>query len=113
MIFAVPGPAASSWVAAVQNQSLMGDCWTFASATAIDSNLLKNGYFGGFRNAAADSGLVVAHFHSRRGTRVAGLQSESRGLGERHRSGQLGWIQLDDHGLPHAWAWRLAGARRE
>lgn len=38
------GAGGTSLVAAVQNQSLMGDCWTFASATALDSNLLKKGY---------------------------------------------------------------------
>lgn len=44
-VLVVPGETAS-WVAAVQDQGQFNDCWTFATATAIDSNLLMNGYFG-------------------------------------------------------------------
>ncbi len=35
-----------SWVPDIQDQGYFGDCWTFASATAMDSNLLMNGLFG-------------------------------------------------------------------
>ena len=38
------GPGGVSWVPAVQNQSNLGDCWTFATTTALNSNLLLNGY---------------------------------------------------------------------
>lgn len=38
------GPGGVSLVAAVQNQSNLGDCWTFATTTALDSNLILNGY---------------------------------------------------------------------
>lgn len=38
------GPGGVSWVAAVQDQSNLGDCWTFGTSTALDSNLIKNGY---------------------------------------------------------------------
>lgn len=32
-----------AWVPEIQNQGTAEDCWTFASATAMNSNLLKNG----------------------------------------------------------------------
>lgn len=32
-----------AWVPDIQDQGLFGDCWTFASATAMNSNLLKTG----------------------------------------------------------------------
>lgn len=32
-----------SWISSIQDQGLFGDCWTFASAAAMDSNLLKQG----------------------------------------------------------------------
>ena len=35
-----------SWVPSIQNQGYFGDCWTFASATAMDSDLLMNGMLG-------------------------------------------------------------------
>lgn len=38
------GPGGVSWVPAVQDQSQVGDCWSFATTTALDSNLIKNGY---------------------------------------------------------------------
>ncbi|CAN5798530.1 hypothetical protein BH09VER1_BH09VER1_48520 [soil metagenome] len=38
------GPGGVSWVAAVQDQSNLGDCWTFGTTTALDSNLIMNGY---------------------------------------------------------------------
>lgn len=38
------GPGGVAWVPAVQNQSNLGDCWTFATSTALDSNLIMNGY---------------------------------------------------------------------
>ncbi len=38
------GPGGVAWVPAVQNQSNIGDCWTFATSTALDSNLIMNGY---------------------------------------------------------------------
>lgn len=38
------GPGGVSLVPAVQNQGDMQDCWTFATATALDSYLLKNGF---------------------------------------------------------------------
>lgn len=33
-----------AWVSAIQNQGTAEDCWTFAAATAMDSNLLMQGY---------------------------------------------------------------------
>lgn len=38
------GPGGVSLVSAVQDQSNLGDCWTFATTTALDSNLIVNGY---------------------------------------------------------------------
>ncbi|HVE15332.1 MAG TPA: C1 family peptidase, partial [Chthoniobacterales bacterium] len=32
-----------AWVPAIQDQEQIGDCWTFSTATAIDSALLKSG----------------------------------------------------------------------
>ncbi len=40
------GSVTVAWVPAIQDQGMFNDCWTFASATAIESNLLKNGFFG-------------------------------------------------------------------
>lgn len=37
------GPGGESWVPAIQNQSNMEDCWTFATATALDSALIRQG----------------------------------------------------------------------
>jgi len=37
------GSGTVAWVSSIQNQGTAEDCWTFASATAMDSNLLKNG----------------------------------------------------------------------
>jgi len=37
------GNSTVAWVPAIQNQGAAEDCWTFASATAMNSNLLKNG----------------------------------------------------------------------
>ncbi|HVE15599.1 MAG TPA: C1 family peptidase [Chthoniobacterales bacterium] len=34
---------AQAWVPAIQDQEQIGDCWTFSTATAIDSALLKSG----------------------------------------------------------------------
>lgn len=33
-----------AWVSSIQNQGTAEDCWTFASATAMDSSLIKSGY---------------------------------------------------------------------
>jgi C1A family cysteine protease len=33
----------AAWVSAIQNQGHAEDCWTFASATAMDSSLLRSG----------------------------------------------------------------------
>lgn len=32
-----------AWISAIQDQGQFGDCWTFASAAAMDSNLLRQG----------------------------------------------------------------------
>ena len=32
-----------SWISSIQDQGMFGDCWTFASAAAMDSSLLKQG----------------------------------------------------------------------
>jgi hypothetical protein len=40
------GGSTLAWVPAIQDQGDFDDCWTFASATAIESNLLKNGFLG-------------------------------------------------------------------
>ena len=37
------GSSTLAWVPAIQDQGYFSDCWTFAAATAIESNLLKNG----------------------------------------------------------------------
>lgn len=37
------GQASQSWVPDIQDQGIFNDCWTFASATAMNSNLLMNG----------------------------------------------------------------------
>lgn len=37
------GPGGVSWVPEVQNQSNLGTCWAFATTTALNSNLIKNG----------------------------------------------------------------------
>ncbi|MFZ4598001.1 MAG: lectin like domain-containing protein [Terrimicrobiaceae bacterium] len=37
------GNSTVAWVPAIQNQGAAEDCWTFASATAMNSNLLMNG----------------------------------------------------------------------
>jgi len=54
------GAGGTSWVAAVQDQALMGDCWTFSSATAIDSNLLKNGYLA---TSATPPQIQISSWH--------------------------------------------------
>lgn len=38
------GPLTESWVPDIQDQGIFNDCWTFASATSMESNLLMNGY---------------------------------------------------------------------
>jgi len=38
------GPGGDSWVPAIQDQSNLGDCWSFATTTALDSDLIMNGY---------------------------------------------------------------------
>lgn len=35
--------SAQSWISSIQDQGQFGDCWTFASAAAMDSNLLQQG----------------------------------------------------------------------
>lgn len=40
------GGSTLAWVPDIQDQGDFNDCWTFASATAIESNLLKNGFLG-------------------------------------------------------------------
>jgi len=37
------GSSTQAWVPTIQNQGTAEDCWTFATATAIESNLLMNG----------------------------------------------------------------------
>jgi C1A family cysteine protease len=41
------GSSVQAWVPTIQNQGTAEDCWTFASATAIESNLLMNGLLAG------------------------------------------------------------------
>lgn len=38
------GSGTVSWVSDIQDQGIFSDCWSFASATAMDSNLLMNGF---------------------------------------------------------------------
>lgn len=40
------GTGTLAWVPAIQDQGIFNDCWTFAAATAIESNLLKSGLLG-------------------------------------------------------------------
>ncbi len=71
------GGTTLAWVPAIQNQGDFNDCWTFASATAIESNLLKQGLLGpqtspppatvsswhlSTRNGAPESLVPVADF---------------------------------------------------
>jgi hypothetical protein len=51
------GTSTFAWVPAIQNQGQFGDCWTFASATAMDSSLLKQGILAA---AATPPGPVVS-----------------------------------------------------
>lgn len=37
------GGTTRSWISSIQDQGVFGDCWTFASAAAMDSNLLRQG----------------------------------------------------------------------
>lgn len=37
------GGTSRSWISSIQDQGVFGDCWTFASAAAMDSNLLRQG----------------------------------------------------------------------
>ncbi|MFM7244508.1 MAG: hypothetical protein ACKO40_10105 [Planctomycetaceae bacterium] len=50
------GTSTVAWVPAIQDQGQFGDCWTFASATAMDSSLLKQGILAA---AATPPGPVV------------------------------------------------------
>lgn len=54
------GPGGVAWVAAVQNQSNLGDCWTFASSTALDSNLIMNGYLP---TSTVAPGIAISSWH--------------------------------------------------
>ena len=49
-----------AWVPAVQNQGAASDCWTFAAATAINSNLQKNGWLATSEVAPA---IQVSSWH--------------------------------------------------
>jgi hypothetical protein len=50
----------SSWVSDIQDQGQFGDCWTFASATAINSNLIMNGYLS---TAASPPPIEISSWH--------------------------------------------------
>jgi len=49
-----------SWVPAIQDQGIFGDCWTFASATAMESSLLMNGYLS---NTGTPPNISVSSWH--------------------------------------------------
>lgn len=64
---AVPtGSGTLAWVPTVQDQGIFGDCWTFASATAIESNLLKIGYLG-LQTAPPPATISSWHISARNG----------------------------------------------
>jgi hypothetical protein len=54
------GSSSLAWVPAIQDQGFFSDCWTFAAATAIESNLLKNGFLPA---AAALPPMTVSSWH--------------------------------------------------
>ena len=49
-----------AWVSAIQNQGTAEDCWTFASATAMDSNLLKSGILP---SSSTPPPIIVSSWH--------------------------------------------------
>lgn len=54
------GPGGVAWVPAVQDQSSVGDCWTFGTSTALNSNLLLNGYLPTSTTAPA---IAISSWH--------------------------------------------------
>ncbi len=54
------GEGGFSWVPAIQNQSEMEDCWTFATATALDSALIKAGYLP---TSTTAPDIVISSWH--------------------------------------------------
>ena len=54
------GSGVQAWVPAIQNQGIFNDCWTFASATAIESNLLKSGLLAAAATAPA---VTISSWH--------------------------------------------------
>lgn len=61
------GSGTVAWVPAIQDQGIFNDCWTFASATAIESNLLKNGFFGPAPAAPPPVQISSWHLSTRNG----------------------------------------------
>lgn len=54
------GATTRAWVPDIQDQGDFDDCWTFASATAIESSLLKQGFLG---HAATPPKPVISSWH--------------------------------------------------
>jgi hypothetical protein len=54
------GSGVQAWVPAIQDQGIFDDCWTFAAATAIESNLLKNGLLA---PAATAPAVTISSWH--------------------------------------------------
>ena len=54
------GAGVQSWVSTIQNQGTAEDCWTFASATAMDSNLLKSGIIP---TASTPPPIIISSWH--------------------------------------------------
>lgn len=49
-----------AWVPAIQDQGTAEDCWTFASSTAMDSNLLKSGLLP---TSSVAPGIQISSWH--------------------------------------------------
>jgi len=56
----VVGAGQESWVPGIQDQGIFGDCWTFASATAMESNLLQSGVLP---NSGTPPPIKVSSWH--------------------------------------------------
>jgi hypothetical protein len=81
------GASTVAWVPAVQDQGIFDDCWTFASATAIESNLLQNGLFGPAPPVAPPVQISSWHLSTRNGA----AESLVRQGGFGNNSTNYGW----------------------
>ena len=73
------GSGTVAWVPDILDQGIFNDCWTFASATAIESNLLRNGSLGPAPTTPPRARISAWHISARNGAPESVLSTGTYG----------------------------------